>query len=154
ASMLAAHLDPERDAASRRPEQIDREVAWLVALLGLAPGQTIVDLGCGPGLYCSRLARRGLTVTGVDISPVSLAYARRQAEADRLTIDYQQLDYRAFDEPAAFDAALMICFDLGVLPDVDRDGLLDRVQRALRPGGAFVFDLFTPSALRKRDERR
>ena len=48
----------------------------------------------------------------------------------------------------------MIYFDFGVLPDPDRDVLLEGVHRALRPGGAFVFDVLTPRALRRREERR
>src|SRR5690242_3531145 len=64
--MLAAHLDPSTDAASRQPATIDAEVAWLVARLGLQAGGRVLDLGCGPGLYSRRLAERGLAVTGVD----------------------------------------------------------------------------------------
>jgi len=75
--MLAAHLDPSNDAASRRPETIDREVDWLVTALGLKDGDRVLDLGCGPGLYSTRLARRGLQVTGVDFSANSIEYARR-----------------------------------------------------------------------------
>jgi SAM-dependent methyltransferase len=153
-SMLAAHLDPEREAASRRHLRIDREAAWLVDLLRLTCGMAVLDLGCGPGLYCTRLARRGLSVTGVDISPTSIAYARQRAEAERLAVVYEQLDYRHLERTDAFDAALMVYFDFGVLTDPDRDELLRRVHRALRPGGAFVFDLLTPAALRARGEHR
>jgi SAM-dependent methyltransferase len=142
--MLAAHLDPTNDAASRRPETIDRTVAWLVAQLDLRPGQALLDLGCGPGLYCARFARRGLAVTGVDLSAVSLAHARRAARAQGLAIDYVQANYLELDAEAAFDVAVMIYFDFCVLPDADRDALLQRVRRALRPGGAFVFDVTTP----------
>jgi SAM-dependent methyltransferase len=152
--MLEAHLDPDREAASRAHDRIDREVAWLVDALGLTPGRDVLDLGCGPGLYCTRLARRGLAVTGVDVSPVSIDHARGRAEADGLPIVYERLDYRALDRTAAFDAALMVYFDLGVLPDADRDEVLRRVHRALRPGGAFAFDVLTPHALRRREERR
>ena len=38
AQMLKAHLDPNTDAASRRPETIDAEVAWLVQTMHLKPG--------------------------------------------------------------------------------------------------------------------
>ncbi|HEY5730513.1 MAG TPA: class I SAM-dependent methyltransferase [Anaerolineales bacterium] len=58
--MLKAHLDPNIDAASRKPEIIDRSVRWLMGTLGLKAGASILDLGCGPGLYASRFARAGL----------------------------------------------------------------------------------------------
>jgi SAM-dependent methyltransferase len=70
--LLAAHLDPAVDAASRRPETIVREVAWLMDALELAPGSRVLDLGCGPGLYCEALAARGLDVTGADFSAGSI----------------------------------------------------------------------------------
>jgi SAM-dependent methyltransferase len=66
--LLAAHLDPRTDAASRRPDTIDRSVAWLANQLELRPFNRVLDLGCGPGLYAERLAGLGLSVTGVDIS--------------------------------------------------------------------------------------
>ncbi|NPV08331.1 MAG: class I SAM-dependent methyltransferase [Anaerolineae bacterium] len=141
--MLAAHLDPHTDAASRRPETIEAIVAWLVSHLGLQPGDAVLDLGCGPGLYASRLSRRGLRVTGVDFSPNSLDYARRQAWEDGLEIEYVQLNYLKLDYRERFDAAFLIYFDLAVLSDADRDEVVRRTRRALKPGGAFVFDVPT-----------
>jgi len=73
--MLKAHLDPKTDLASRCPETIDRSVAWIVETLGLCPGDAVLDLGCGPGLYAARLAQRGLRVSGVDYSRRSIDYA-------------------------------------------------------------------------------
>ena len=49
AQMLKAHLDPAIEAASRKPETIDRSVAWLIDTLALKPGDALLDLGCGPG---------------------------------------------------------------------------------------------------------
>ena len=53
--MLEAHLNPVRDQASRAPEALDRVVKWMETHIGLA-GQTVTDLGCGPGLYAERMA--------------------------------------------------------------------------------------------------
>lgn len=145
--MLKAHLDPTRDAASRRPEAIDAEAAWIVSRLGLTPGDRVLDLGCGPGLYCTRLASMGLDVTGVDQSQGSIGYARKAAEAQRLSITYRVQDYLTLDDRDAFQAVLLIYGDFGALADADRDALLDRIHRALRPGGHFVFDVMTPTAL-------
>jgi SAM-dependent methyltransferase len=142
--MLAAHLDPSTDAASRRPETIDRIITWLVAHLNLRPGQAVLDLGCGPGLYCARLARLGLAVTGVDLSANSIAYARRAAAEAGLPIDYRCQDYLGLEDAQAFDAIFIIYYDFGVLSDAGRDSLLARVHRALKPGGMFVFDVTTP----------
>lgn len=73
--MLQAHLDTGSDLASRRPETIDAIIEWIVAKVGLEPGDSVLDLGCGPGLYTSRLAEHGMRVTGVDYSKRSIDYA-------------------------------------------------------------------------------
>jgi SAM-dependent methyltransferase len=141
--MLAAHLDPDTEAASRPPDVIDRTVNWLIEVLPLKPGDTVLDLGCGPGLYTQRLARRGLRVTGIDYSRRSIDYARQVAAEHGLSIDYRYQNYLTLDEEPQYDAVLLIYGDLCVLSPEKRDALLDRVHRALKPGGQFVFDVTT-----------
>jgi SAM-dependent methyltransferase len=141
--MLKTHLDPNTDLASRKPETIDRSVTWMVDQLKLQGGARFLDLGCGPGLYTIRLARRGLDVTGIDFSPNSLEYARLQARQENLSINYILQDYLTLDYDAAFDAACLIYFDLGVFSKPNRGRLLPRIARALKPGGYFVFDVVT-----------
>lgn len=142
--MLAAHLDPDRNAASRSHQVIDQEVEWLVSHLGLSPGQHVVDLGCGPGLYCARLAARQMNVTGIDLSPTAIGYAKRYAREHDLAIEYVCQDYRSLERVEEFDVAWIIFLDFGVLSDRDRAEVLRRVHRALKAGGRFVFDVMTP----------
>ena len=142
-SLLAAHLDPDTEAASRHPDVIDAIVNWLVDYLGLQPGDGVLDLGCGPGLYCARLAARGLRVTGVDYSRRSIDYATPYAAGHDLPITYRYQNYLTLDDTGLYDAVLLIYGDLCPLPPADRDSLLDRVHRALKPGGRFVFDVST-----------
>ncbi len=143
AQMLAAHLDPTTEAASRAPHVIERTVAWLVDTLGLAPGDAVIDLGCGPGLYAAQLAQRGLHVTGVDYSRRSIAYARQSAADRDLAITYRYQNYLTLDETARYDAALLIYGDLCVLAPEKRDNLLRAIHRALKPGGSFACDVST-----------
>jgi SAM-dependent methyltransferase len=141
--MLAAHLDPDTEAASRPPAEIDRIVSWLVDALALEPGAAVLDLGCGPGLYAARLAQRGLRVTGVDYSRRSIDYARAYAAEHDLPITYRYQNYLTLDDAGGYDAALLIYGDLCVLaPDV-RDALLRAVHGALKPGGRFALDVTT-----------
>lgn len=149
--MLAAHLDSATDAASRRPDTIDRTVDHLVAALRLGIGDRLLDLGCGPGLYARRFAARGVAVTGIDLSPTSIAYAAGDAHEARLAIDYRVADYTSSQLGGPFDAAVLIYLDFGVLPDAPRDQLLDSLHLALRPGGAFVFDVHAISRVRVAD---
>jgi len=149
--MLAAHLDPGTDAASRRPETIARTVAHLAGALPVRHGDRLLDLGCGPGLYAAAFAERGVAVTGIDLSAGSLAYAREAARSVGHAIDYRLGDYTAMPLGGPFDAAVLIYLDFGVLPDGPRDRLLDAVAGALRSGGAFAFDVAAPARPRVRD---
>lgn len=52
-----------------------------IELLDLAPGESVLEIGCGPGRAVAELAGRGLRVTGTDPSPVMVAQARRRNRA-------------------------------------------------------------------------
>ena len=47
---------------------------WIDAVVGLA-GKRVLDVGCGGGLLAEAMAHRGARVTGIDLSPESLAVA-------------------------------------------------------------------------------
>lgn len=139
--MLAAHLDPNTEAASRPPEIIDRSVAWIVKTLGLRRGDAVIDLGCGPGLYAARLAGSGMRVTGVDMSRRSIDYAIDYAETHNLDITYRYQNYLTLEDDNRYDAALLIYGDLCPLSPDQRARLLQNVHRALKPEGHFVLDV-------------
>ncbi|GAK52220.1 hypothetical protein U14_03471 [Candidatus Moduliflexus flocculans] len=141
--MLLAHLSPHTDAASRRPETIERSVAWLIDALELTPGQAVLDLGCGPGLYASRLAERGLAVAGVDFSQNSIDYAVAQARERNVQVAYRHQNYLDLNEVASYDAALLIYGDFCPLAPEKRQQLLRNIHRALKEGGRFVLDVST-----------
>lgn len=141
--MLEAHLNPDMDAASRRPETIDRSVAWLIKTLNLKSGDAILDLGCGPGLYASRFARAGLQVTGVDYSRRSIEYASNDAPKNKLNIQYRYQNYLELNDENQYLAAFLIYGDFCPLNPEQRSRLLKNIHRALKPGGRFVLDVST-----------
>ncbi len=156
-SLLAAHLDEGTDAASRRPGAIKATIEWLQGSV-LAKASKILDLGCGPGLYAETLAAAGHEVTGLDFSAGSIAHARASAARKGLAIRYVEGSYLEADLSAladgGFDAAMMIYCDLGALSPADRSGVLANVLACLKPGGAFVFDLFGPELYESTKEGR
>ncbi len=143
--MLEAHLSPETDAASYRPQKIQAICAYLPQALHLKPKDTVVDLGCGPGLYSSDLARQGLKVTGIDLSENSIRYAKEhQPEPD---MQYFRGSYLNFFGNEQFNAALLIYEDYGVLSPDNRIILLKNIHDALMPDGHFAFDICSLAAL-------
>jgi len=147
--MLKVHLDPNIDAASRTPDTIDRSVQWIIKTLALKTDNSVLDLGCGPGLYASHFARTGLQVTGVDFSRNSIDYASRYASEHNLHIQYRYQNYLELDDENLYDAALLIYGDFCPLDPQQRSTLLTNVRRALKPDGKFVFDVTTREHRRK-----
>lgn len=143
--MLAMHLDPLAAPASRPHEFIDRSVEWLIAELGLGAGSRLLDLGCGPGLYANRIARRGVEVIGVDVSARSVAYAQAVADEAVLPAEFRCVNYLTDDLGGPYDAAIMIYEDYCVLSPAQRAALLARVAATVRPGGRFIVDVTAPA---------
>lgn len=141
--MLEAHLNPDWDAASYNHKTIDQIVKWMVEYLTLKERAKILDLGCGPGLYCTRFSQNGLDVIGMDYSRNSISYAKKYADKNCLNIQYIYQDYLTMEYSCEFDAIFLIYCDLGALSDSRRDLLLEKIHKALKPEGIFVFDVFT-----------
>jgi SAM-dependent methyltransferase len=147
--MLDSHLNPSVDGASRRPETIERSTNWIATSLGLRPGDCILDLGCGPGLYAERLAQAGFQITGVDFSQNSIDYALAKAGEKQLPIQYRCQNYLELDETSLYSAVLLIYGDFCPLSPEQRAKLLANVRAALKPGGCFVLDVTTPRLRQK-----
>jgi SAM-dependent methyltransferase len=139
--MLREHLSQAHDAASRRAERIDRHVEWLhTVLLGGRPAR-ILDLGCGPGLYTSRLARRGHRCSGIDFSPASIEHARREAAREGLACDYALRDLRDGDFGSDFDLALLLFGEFNAFRRTEAARLLSAAADALAEGGILVLEV-------------
>src|SRR5579884_120664 len=69
-------------------ERTAREVELIWKILELQPGMEVLDLACGYGRIANALAAHGCHVTGIDISPVYIEQARREADTQALAVDY------------------------------------------------------------------
>lgn len=143
--LLELHLNQNCDAASRKRSTIEKTVQWIETHLDNTQ-KSILDLGCGPGLYCELLAEHGHWVTGVDFSKRSIAYARQNAVQKDLKIDYLQKNYLDLSFENQFDLVIMIFCDFDVLVPDDRTRLLKNIFRALKPGGLFIWDTLNQKA--------
>lgn len=147
--MLSAHLNPNTDAASRKPETILKSVNWISDTTSLQKGSQLLDLGCGPGLYAEKFAALGVQVTGIDYSQRSISYAKERAAAANLPITYHYQNYLNISYQNSFDVVLLIYGDYCPLNPEQRKQLLSNVQCALKPGGYFVLDVTTPRHRKK-----
>jgi SAM-dependent methyltransferase len=137
------HLDATSDAASRNARFVTDSTEWIRSHFALCRGKTVLDLGCGPGLYTTAYAESGATVVGVDMSGRSLDYARAGSERLGLGIEYVQANYLDLDIPQQFDFISMIYFDFCALSPSQRSNLLGQVGRVLKPDGVMFFDVLS-----------
>lgn len=141
--MLREHLDQRHDHASRRIEAIDTHVEWLFeTVLAGRPG-SVLDLGCGPGLYVERLADRGCSCLGVDISPASIEHAREVAADRGVDCTYVLGDVFDADLGSGHDLAMVLFGEFNTFPRTVVPDLLRRVHDALRPGAVVVAEVHT-----------
>ncbi len=143
--MLEAHLDADWDAATRNHAFVRESVAWIAQTAPPGEYPALLDLGCGPGVYAELFHQAGYRVTGVDLSPRSIRYARDSAREKHLPIEYRVCDYLRPDERERFDLVTLIYCDFGVLSPEDRARLLGNIRAALKPGGLLILDVFTPA---------
>jgi SAM-dependent methyltransferase len=148
--MLGEHLSATHDAASRRPETIDAHVAWIHEEVLKRVASRILDLGCGPGLYASRLARLGHECIGIDYSPASIEYARSVAGQDGLRCEYTCEDIRDADYGSTNTLVMLISGELNVFRPDDARLILTRARDSAADRGLLLLEVQTEEAIARR----
>jgi ubiquinone/menaquinone biosynthesis C-methylase UbiE len=123
--LAAATMALGRESDARVVEQLS----------GLQPGDTIVDVGCGPGTAVRRAARLGGSVIGVDPAPVMLRVARILTRPSE-TVSY--VTGRAESLPLPDASASVLWTIASVHHWADLDAGLDEAKRVLNPEGRLV----------------
>jgi ubiquinone/menaquinone biosynthesis C-methylase UbiE len=152
--MLLEHLSQEHDAASRRFPIVEQHIEWIHRELLQGQPTSILDLGCGPGLYTTRLARLGHTCTGIDFSPASIRYAQQQAEKEQLACAYHLGDLRAVDfglgrGDRAYGLVMLIFGEFNVFKPEHASAILEKASRALQIGGRLLLEPHPFSTVQK-----
>jgi SAM-dependent methyltransferase len=107
---------------------------------GMEPPRAL-DLCCGFGRISLELARRGFSVTGVDITKAYLDAGRDDAAHEHLTVEFIQEDVRTFKRPGVFDLAVNLYISFGYFEDPADDLLFAKnVYESLKPGASFIIE--------------
>jgi len=123
----------------------------ILAREGLSP-RTAVDLACGTGSVTMRLADKGLSVVGVDLSEDMLCVASSKIEGRENAPNFICQDLTALHLPKGVDLAVCALDSLDyIIEPADCRKAITQVYRALNPGGCFIFDVNTPEKLRAMD---
>jgi 2-polyprenyl-3-methyl-5-hydroxy-6-metoxy-1,4-benzoquinol methylase len=113
---------------------IEKEINYIKSL-------KIIDIGCGTGRHSLELAKRGYTVTGIDLSESQLARAKEKSREQNLQVDFRKHDARQLPFKGEFDLAIMLCE--GAFPLMETDEMNYQILRGasttLKPGGKLIF---------------
>ena len=145
---LASHM---KDAYLRYSftKGTTQEVDFILDTTGAEVGSAFIDVGCGPGRHSVELARRGMQVTGIDVSQDFIDIARRNSASESLfNAEFQRLDARDLSNHASlhakFDFAICLCQGaFGLMVDDQHDvEILAGIRRCLKAHGVIVLSAF------------
>jgi SAM-dependent methyltransferase len=128
-------------------DALDPDRSDLVAYLDMVEefgARSVLDLGCGTGVFALLLADHGITVIGVEPARASLDVARAKAGAERVT--WIHGDASDIPPSVAVDAVTMTANVAQVfVTDTDWSSTLAAVHATLRPGGRLLFETRDPT---------
>ncbi|MCA9704521.1 MAG: methyltransferase domain-containing protein [Myxococcales bacterium] len=149
AARAAGDLDWSGEVGRRWAEEVERYDRMLEPLIGpcldaaaLAPGDRVVDVGCGAGASTLAAARRvgpSGHVLGVDVSSVLLSLARRRLRGSSVQGWVTLACADAQDHPLAPASLDAVISRLGMTYFADPRTALANLAQALRPGGRLAF---------------
>ena len=127
------------------PAFYNRVIDWcqrlaLAPWLKVAPGERVLDVGCGVGRWSCRLAARGASVTGVDLSPTMVAQAARRAAARGLgaRCSFLAQDLATLEVVGRFDLILGVTVLQHMLDSQALRAAVERLASHLTPRGTLV----------------
>lgn len=133
------------------PEQTRAEADFLIEQLQCAQDAHVLDVPCGNGRLSFELARRGLRVTGVDISEEFIVEARSMQSSllepsvpaggpDVAPVDFILGDMRQVEGTNIYDGAYCFGNSFAFLGHDETERFLRTLARALKPGARFVIE--------------
>lgn len=137
-----------------------REVNFVLGELGLTPGSSILDVGCGTGRHSVELAKRGYAVTGLDLSSEMIARAAAAAKAAGVQVDWIHSDATQFSFPREFYAAICPCegsfglLSAGDDPTEQPLSILRNISRSLKPEAKAQFAVLNAAAMLRRHQNK
>lgn len=111
----------------------DNAALWLEKI-GIQPGQRVLEIGCGGGLFCHRIkqAEPGVSVTGLDMDGGHIEWAKEKVGQMGLECEFVCAD--ALHMPFA-DESFDLCFSYTVAEHLPQEQFLAEQRRVLRKGG-------------------
>jgi ubiquinone/menaquinone biosynthesis C-methylase UbiE len=123
-----------------RYDASEEEAPLVIELLGLSPGDRVLDAGCGLGRFVAALSEHGIDAVGVDVSQSAIAEAQRKYPGPTYVV--ADLMQPLPDELRGFDGLVSLSSSFGYGVTVAEDiAMLRTFHDALRPGGKMAMEL-------------
>lgn len=105
--------------------------------------KNIMNYGCGTGRHDMELLRLGYQCSGIDMSPLMIDIARKNAESEKLKINFEVADIRNYEPKDKYDAVISL-FHVMSYQNGNKDVLaaFQNARKALNKGGIFLFDVW------------
>jgi SAM-dependent methyltransferase len=116
--------------------------ADLVRFAGVAPGEAVLDVGCGSGVVAVTAARLGAKVSGLDLTTALLDRARQNAAIARVEVDFTEGDAEAL--PYADGTFDVVLSQFGHMFAPRPEVAVAEMLRVLKPGGRIAFSTWPP----------
>ena len=133
--------DMLRTLDNPRQQDVSKDAKFIADSLALEPGSRILDLACGTGVHAVELASRGHQLVGVDLSPTMLRLAKAYNDKRGQSVSFIEGDMRELNLEEVFDGICCWSSSFGFFDDATNLDVLQRVARALRPGGRLILDV-------------
>ncbi len=127
----------ERAASADWTEQ---EATFLTDVLNCPPGSRLLDVPCGFGRHAIALAKRGYSLTAIDLSTEFLQKLNARIAVENVSIDVIQGDITTTRYTTSFDGAYCLGNSFGYVDYEGMAKLVSNVSAALKPGARFVIN--------------
>jgi len=149
-TLLKTQLDDSTNAASRKSENRTKIINWINK--NVKSNSSIIDFGCGPGLYSYDLGKLGHNVLGIDFNKASYDYANKNKSIKNF-VEYKYCNYIKDKITGKYNVALMIYCDFSALIPSNQISFLKKLTALLKDDGIFIFDIFGLSVMKNISEK-
>ena len=121
-------------------EWTEAEVAFILDVLNVPKGSNILDLPCGTGRHSIELAKRGYSVTAIDISEEFINGLREKVNKQQLSIDVIHANIVTHEITGLFEGAICLGNSFGYFQFEDMQSFVQKVASVLKPGAKWIIN--------------
>ena len=122
------------------PEQTKKQADFIFEILNLKRGSKVLDVPCGNGRIAFELAKKGCSVTGIDLNDNMIEKAKQVSKKRKLKVDFHTGDMRKIPWKNKFNTVMCWWGSFGYFDDKGNKGFIKAVSSSLKKGGKFIID--------------